>query len=204
MFHWIRRKYFWQPCQKLSCKITGFSCQNPKKTKNQLLNGFIRRFFLCTLRLLFQQTWLIFLPKAERTHWKSKRDENSENYINQFFSKICWSHVKCSLATCRIVSPKFSYFRSESKNDQRITLLSKGASKRSAAPVGCSSEKFDKTSHQKFKNFAQRPKTLSKVSSFQRNVLKLFLWTLWMEFWQSCGYFMSNCSNFSARNPKII
>ena len=25
-----------------------------------------------------------------------------------------------------------------------------------------------------------------------------------MEFWQSCEYFLSNCSNFSARNPKMI
>ena len=86
MFHWTRRKYFWQPCQKLSWKDTGFSCQNPKKTKNQLFNSFFWRFFLCTLRLLFQHTRLIFLPKSEKKLIESpKRDDNSEYYINRFF-----------------------------------------------------------------------------------------------------------------------
>ena len=33
-----KSKVFWQPCQKLPCKNTGFSCQNPKKTKNKLFN----------------------------------------------------------------------------------------------------------------------------------------------------------------------
>ena len=66
-------KYFWQPCQKLSCKNTGFSCQNPKKTKKQLFNSFFWRFYLRTLRLLFQHTCLIFLPKSEKNHWKSPK-----------------------------------------------------------------------------------------------------------------------------------
>ena len=196
--------FFDNPAKNFPAKSQHFLVKIQKKTKNKLFNKFFWYFFLCTLRLLFQHTWLIFLPKSEKTHWKSKRDDKSENYFNRFFSKFRWGHVKCTLATCRNCSPKFGYFRSETKNDQRITLLSKGALKRSAAPVGFSFEKFDKTSHQKFNTFAQRPKTLSKVSSFQRNVLKLFLWTLWMEFWQSCESFLSNCSNFSARYPKII
>ena len=144
MFHWTSRKFFWQPCQKLSCKNTGFSCQNPKKTKNQLFNKFFWHFFLCTLRLLFQHTWLFFLPKSEKIHWKSKRDDNSEKYFNHFFSKFCWEHVKWKLATCRNFLPKYGKFRSETKNDQRILLLSNRASKQSAARVGCSFEKFDK------------------------------------------------------------
>ena len=52
-------------------------------------------------------------------------------------------------------------------------------SKPSAAPVGCSFEKLSKNSRQKSNKIAQRPNNLSKVSSFQRNVLKLFVWTLW-------------------------
>ena len=115
-----------------------------KKTKNQLFNKFFWHFFLCTLRLLFQHTWPIFLPESEKIHWKSKRDDNTEKYFNYFFSKFCWGHVKWKLATCRNFLPKYGNFRSETKNDQRITLLSKRASKQSAARVGCSFEKFDK------------------------------------------------------------
>ena len=137
-------KCFWQPCQNFSCKNLGFSFQNPKKTKNQLFNSFFWRFYLRTLSLLFQHTWLSFLPKSEKSHWKSKREDNSEKYFNHFFWKFCWGHVKWKLATCRNFLPKYGNFRSETKNDQRITLLSKRASKRSAAPVGCSFENFDK------------------------------------------------------------
>ena len=64
---------FDNPAKKFSCKNTGFSCQNPKKTKNQLFNSFFWRFYICTLRLLFQHTWLIFLPKSEKNHWKSQK-----------------------------------------------------------------------------------------------------------------------------------
>ena len=138
------KSIFDNPAKKFSCKNTGFSCQNPKKTKNQLFNSFFWRFYICTLRLLFQHTWLIFLPKSEKNHWKSKREENSEKYFNHFFWKFCWGHVKWKLATCRNFLPKYGNFRSETKNDQGITLLSKRASKRSAAPVGCSFENFDK------------------------------------------------------------
>ena len=113
-----------------------------------------------------------------------------------------WGHVKCTLATCGIFFAK-------------IWLLSLRDQKRSKnySPLQKSLKTFRCTRRlqfwdiwqkntPKFNKFAQRPKTLSKVSSFHRNVLKMFLWRLWMEFWQSCEYFLSNCSNFSARNPK--
>ena len=50
-------------------------------------------------------------------------------------------------------------------------------------------EIWQKNHSKKVHIFAQLPKTLSKVSSFQRNILKMFLWRLWMEFWQSWEYF---------------
>ena len=62
----------------------------------------------------------------------------------KFFSKFCWGHVNCTLATCRIFLPKYGNFRSETENDQTISLLSKKTSKPSAAPVGCSFEKVFK------------------------------------------------------------
>ena len=142
------------------------------------------------------------MPKSEKLIESPKRVENSENYFNLFFSMFSWGHVKCTLATCGIFLLKYGYFRSETENDQRITLLSKRASKRSAAPVGCSFEIFDKKNTPKFNKFAQRPKTLSKVSSFHRNVLKCPSEHFWMEFWQSCEFFLYNCSNVSAGNPK--
>ena len=118
-------KYFWQPCQKLSCKNTGFACQNPKKTKNQLLNSFFWRFFLCTLRLLLQHTWLIFFAKSRKKSLKVQKEMIIVKITLKIFSKFCWGHVNCTLATCRIFLPKYGNFRSETKNDQRITLLSK-------------------------------------------------------------------------------
>ena len=144
MFLWTRRKFFWQPCQKFSCKNTGFSCQNPK---NQLFNSFIWRFFLCTLRLLLQHTWLFFCQNRENSLKVPKEmiivKITLINFFLKNFSQIFWRHVKCTLATCRIFSPKFGYFRSETKNDRRITLLSKRASKRSATPVGYIFGNFD-------------------------------------------------------------
>ena len=118
--------------------------KNQKRRKTNCSTVFFWRFYICTLRLLFQHTWLSFLPKSEKTHWKSKRDDNSEKYFDHFFSKFCWGHVKWKLATCRNFLLKYGNFRSETKNDQRITLLSKRASEQSAARVGCSFEKFDK------------------------------------------------------------
>ena len=164
--------FFDNSAEKFSCKNTGFSCQNPKKTKNQLFNSFFWRFYIRTLRLLFQHTWLSFLPKFEKTHWKSKRDDNSEEYFNHFFSKFCRGHVKWNLATCRNFLPKYGNFRSETKNHQRNTLLSKRASKHSAATVGCSLEKFDKKFTPKIQYFRSTTKNLEQSFFTPKKCLK--------------------------------
>ena len=67
----------------------------------------------------------------------------------------------------KIFLPKYGYFRSGSKNDQRITLLSKRASKRSAVPVGCSFENFDKKFTAKGPYFCSTTKNLEQ-SFFMR------------------------------------
>ena len=152
---------FDNPGKNFPAKIQDFLVKIQKRRKTNCSTIFFWYFFLCTLRLLFQLTWLIFSPKSEKTHWKSKRDDNTENYFNYFFSMFSWGHVKCTLVTCGIFLPKYGYFRSETKNDQIIILLSKRASKRSAATVGYSFGKFDRNSHQKFNIFAKRPKTLN-------------------------------------------
>ena len=64
------------------------------------------------------------------------------------------------------------------ENDQTITFLSKKNLKTSHCTRSLQFWKnCQKNSRQKSNIFAQRPKNLSKISSFQGNVLKLFLWT---------------------------
>ena len=65
-----------------------FFLSKSKKDEKQIVQQSFLTFFPSTLRLLFQHTWLLFLPKSEKTHWKSKRDDNSEKNFNQFFLKV--------------------------------------------------------------------------------------------------------------------
>ena len=62
-------------------------------------------------------------------------------HISQSSAEDTWNSL---LATCHKFLPKDGYYRSETENDQTITLHSKKTSKPSAAPVGCSFEKFHK------------------------------------------------------------
>ena len=61
--------------------------------------------------------------------------------FSQSSAEDTWNSL---LATCHKFLPKDGYYRSETENDQTITLLSKKTSKPSAAPVGCSFEKIFK------------------------------------------------------------
>ena len=91
-----------------------------------------------------------------------------------FFSKVCWGDVKCPFGNPSIsFLLKAGYFRSETENAPTITFPSKKNiqtfrwTRRLQFWQSCQT-----FWHQKWNNFAQRPKSLSKASSFQRNVLK--------------------------------
>ena len=128
---------------------------------------------MCTLRLLFRHTWLISLTKSEKLTQSPRKDVISKNHFHHFFSKFCWGHVKSTFSNLpEIFLSKVGYFRSETENNQTITLLSKKTQN-----VRCTHrlqlwEIWQKSSSPNSNNFAQRPKTLSRISSFQRNVLK--------------------------------
>ena len=129
---------------KISCKNTGFSCRNPKKTKNKLFNKVFWHFSPVHLDYCFNTPDYFFCQNPKKLIESPKEMIIVKNTLIIFFSKFCWGHVKCNLATCRNFLPKYGNFRSETKNDQTITLLSKRAPKHSAARVGCSFEQFDK------------------------------------------------------------
>ena len=134
---------FDKPAKNFPAKTQVFLVKIQKRRKTNCSTVIFEVFFLCTLRLLLQHTWLIFLPESEKLIESPKGVDNSENYFDHFFSMFSWEHVKSTLATCGIFLPKYGYFPSETKNGQRITLLSKRAFKRSAAPVGYSFGWFD-------------------------------------------------------------
>ena len=107
-------------------------------------------FFLCSLRLLFQHTWLFFWLNQKKLTQSPKKDENSLNYFYNFFSKFCWGHVKGTFSKLPIFFwQKTFIFAQRPKTIKQLlfTLLSKKTLKRSAAPIGCSFEKFDKKIH---------------------------------------------------------
>ena len=87
VFHWTSRKFFDNPAKNFLQKHRFFLSKS-KKDERQIVQQSFLTFFPSTLRLLFQHTWLLFLPKSEKTHWKSKRDGNSEKYFNHFFLKV--------------------------------------------------------------------------------------------------------------------
>ena len=167
MFHWTSRKYFWQPCQKLSCKNTRFSCQNLKKTKNQLFNSFFDIIPLYT-QITVSTHLTIFFAKIRKNSFKVPKEMIMVKItLISFSQSIAEDTWNALYQPAKIILPKYGYFRSGSKNDQRITLLSKRASKRSAVPVGCSFENFDKKFTAKGPYFCSTTKNLEQ-SFFMR------------------------------------
>ena len=66
------------------------------------------------------------------------------NYFYHISQSSAEDTLNSLLATCHKFLPKDGYYRSETENDQTITLHSKKTSKPSAAPAGCSFEKHHK------------------------------------------------------------
>ena len=91
-----------------------------------MLKSFLITFFKCTLRLLFRHTWLFFCPNQKKLTQSPKKDVISKNHFHHFFSKFCWGHVKSTFSNLpEFFLSKVGYFRSETENNQTITILSK-------------------------------------------------------------------------------
>ena len=101
--------------------------QSPKKTKKtNAREYFFSTFFVCTLRLMFRHTWLLFAEIRKKLTQSPKKDVNSINYFHHFFSKFCWGHVKRTFSNLPwIFLSKDGYFRSETEKNQTFNLLSK-------------------------------------------------------------------------------
>ena len=172
---------FDNPAKKFPLKKTRFSCQSPKRRKTICSTVNFSTFFLCTLRLLLRHTWLFLCQNQKKLTQSPKKDDNSKNNFYHFFFKILlrtrempfWQPFQQFLAKSWILS-----LRDRKSSDDYFSLQKNLQTFRWTRRLQFwqSCQIFW---HQKWNNFAQRPKSLSKASSFQRNVLKLFLWTRW-------------------------
>ena len=79
---------FDNPAKKISGTTTGFSCQRPRKTKNQYFKTFFDVF--TSVQLISVSTRLnIFFTKIRENFPKNpKRDDDSINYFYHFFLKV--------------------------------------------------------------------------------------------------------------------
>ena len=174
---------FDNPAKNFPVKLRVFLVKVQEKRKTNFSWVFFDVFPSVHFDYCFDTPEHIFTKIRENSTQNPKRDDASVKYFYHFFSKFCWGHVKFTFsnpAKCQVFS-QIRFFRSETKKDQTIILLSK----KNIRTFRCTRrlhfwEILTKKSRQKSKNFAQRTKNLSKVSSFQGNVLNLFLWTLWM------------------------
>ena len=61
------------PAKNFPAKTQVFLVKIQKKHEKPIVQQIFWRFFLCTLRLLFQHTWLVFFLKSKKTHSKSQK-----------------------------------------------------------------------------------------------------------------------------------
>ena len=149
-----------------------FFSKSKKRRKTNCSSVFFWRFSCVHLDYCFDTPDWFFCQNQKKLTQSPKKDVISINHFHHFFSKFCWGHAKSTFSNLpELFLSKVRYFRSETKNNQTITLLSKKTSKRSLHPKAAALINLTKSLSQKSNNFAQRPKKLSKTSSFQRNVL---------------------------------
>ena len=141
--------------------------KSKKRRKTNCSRVFFWRLSCVHLDYCFDTPDYFFCQNQKKLTESPKKDVISINHFHHFFSKFCWGHVKSTFSNLpEIFLSKVGYFRSETENNQTITLLSKKTQN-----VRCTHrlqlwEIWQKSSSPNSNNFAQRPKTLSKISSF--------------------------------------
>ena len=176
---------FDNPAKNFPVKMQFFLVKFQKRRKTNFSRVFFWRFSLCTLDYCFDTPDNFFCQNQKKLTQSPKIDDDSINYFCYFFSKFCWGHVKCTFsnaANCHIYFAKRWFFFTQRQKTIKQILSSP---KKDIKTFRCTRrlqfwEILAKNSHQKPNNFVQRPRNLIKVSSFERKVLTLFLWTLWM------------------------
>ena len=124
-----------------------FFLSKSKKHEKPIVQQFFWRFFLCTLRLLFQRTWLIFLLKSKKNSFKVSKEMIIVKNFWSLFLKVLLRTRKINFSNPAKFHKFFAKRRlfslREQKRSNSYSSLQKKTSKRSAAPMGCSFEKFD-------------------------------------------------------------
>ena len=140
---------------------------------------------------------------------KKTKNQFFKSIFSTFFPSVhfCCGHVKCTFsntAKCHIFHAKRRFFwLRDWKRSNKYSSLRKKTLKLSAAPVGYSFEKFDKNFKPKVQKL-KRPQNLSKVSAFERNVLKLFPWTLWTSFDNAASIFCLIVQTFCSKSESEL
>ena len=167
-------------------KIQVFLVKVQKRRKTNCSRVFFRSFYSVHLDYCFDTPEYFFAKIRNKLTQSPRRDVNSTNYFYHFFLKVLlrtremhfeepWQKF---FAIRRLLSLRY---RKRSNNYSLVFSPEKTLKRSDAtAPRLQFQESWQKNSGQKFNNFAERQKTLSRISSIQRNVLKLFLWTFWM------------------------
>ena len=145
MFLWTRRKFSWQPCQKLSVKDRSFFMSNSKNDdKPNVHDLFSLTFFLCTFRLLFRDTQLLFLPKSVNLIQGPRKMviiEITFIIFSHSFAEDTWNAL---LATCRKFFAKRRLLSLTDRKHSSNYSSFKKKIKRSAGHASCSFEKITK------------------------------------------------------------
>ena len=135
------------PAKIFPVKIQLFLVEVQKRRKFIFSREFFWRFSLCTLDYCFDTPDNYFFGKIRKNSIKVSKEMMIVLFtfitFSQSFAEDTWKALLATLPNAIVFLPKNGYFRSDTKNGQTITLLSKKTSKRSAATVGCSFEKID-------------------------------------------------------------
>ena len=135
------------PAKIFPVKIQLFLVEVQKRRKFIFSREFFWRFSLCTLDYCFDTPDNCFFVKIRKNSIKVPKEMMIVLFtfitFSQSFAEDTWKALLATLPNAIVFLPKNGYFRSDAKNGQTITLLSKKTSKRSAATVGCSFEKID-------------------------------------------------------------
>ena len=172
---------FDNPAKKIPLKKHVLLVKVPKRRKTFCSTVNFSSFFLSTLRLLLRHTWLFFCQNQKNLTQSPKKDDNSKNNFCHFFFKILlrtrempfWQPFHKFFAKSWILS-----LRDRERSKNYFSLQKNLQTFRWTRRLQFW-QRYQTFWHQKWNNFAQQTKSFSKASSFQRNVLKLFLWTRW-------------------------
>ena len=113
---------------------------------------FFLTFFPLYTWLLFRHTWLIFLPKSDKTPLKIPKEMmlvwNTFIIFSQSFAEDTWNSLLATLPNAKFLV-KYGFFAQRPKKIKQLFFFPKKTSERFAAPVGCTSEKFWQKNHAK-------------------------------------------------------